>query len=97
MLSVDEELLVTALSGLLMATIGLGEEPSTAAVTVTADAKGPDVVFAISQDYAPAPSNWPTAAQVVSGTSIVAAFKGRITASGGTTGTEVRVTVPRAA
>jgi hypothetical protein len=94
-LAVDEDLLVTVLSGLLMATIGLAEEPSTSAVAVTAEAKGADVIFAISQEQAPAPSNWATATQVISGTRILAAFKGRITTSGGATGTEVRVTLPR--
>ena len=97
MLSVDEDLLVTALSGLLMATIGLTEEPSAFTVTVTAEAKGSDVVFGISQDQAAAPSNWATGGPLTSGTRIVAAFKGRVTSNGGSTGTELRVVVPRAA
>ena len=96
-LSVDEDLLLTALSGLLMATIGLTEEPSAFTVTVTAEAKGSDVVFGISQNQAPAPSNWTTGGALTSGTRIVAAFKGRVTANGGSTGTEYRVVVPRAA
>ena len=97
MLSVDEDLLVTALSGLLMATIGLTEEPSAFTVTVTAEAKGSDVVFDISQDQAAAPSNWATGGPMTSGTRILAALKGRVTSNGGSTGTELRVVVPRAA
>lgn len=97
MLSVDEDLLVTALSALLMATIGLTEEPSAFMVTVTAEAKGGDVVFGISQSQAAAPSNWPTAGPLTSGTRIVAAFKGRVVANAGSTGTELKVVVPRAA
>lgn len=96
-LSVDEDLLVTALSGLLMATIGLTEEPSSFTVVVVAEAKGSDVVFGISQDRAAAPPDWATAGPLISGTRIVAAFKGRVAAHGGSTGTEVRVMVPRAA
>jgi hypothetical protein len=96
-LSVDEDLLLTALSGLLMATIGLTDEASAFTVAVTAEAKGGDVIFGISQGQAAAPSNWTTGGQLTSGTRIVAAFKGRVTASGGSMGTELRVVVPRAA
>jgi hypothetical protein len=95
--SVDEDLFVTALSGLLMATIALSDEPSTLAVTVTVEAKGADVVFAISQDQAPAPSNWVSMGPLTSGTRIVGEFRGRIATNHGTTGTDVRVVVPRAA
>jgi hypothetical protein len=97
MLSVDEDLLLTALSGLLMATIGLTEEPSALTVTVTAEAKGSDVVFGISQGQAAAPLNWTTAGPLTSSTRIVAAFKGRVMANGGSSGTELHVVVPRAA
>jgi hypothetical protein len=97
MMSVDEDLVVTALSGLLMATIGLTEEPSALTVTVTAEAKGGEVVFGISQNQAAAPSNWTTAGPLISGTRIIAAFKGRVAATGGATGTDVRVMVPPAA
>ena len=97
LLSVDEDLLLTALSGLLTATIALTEEPSALTVTVTADAKGSDVVFSISQEQAAAPLNWTTDGPLTSGTRIVAAFKGRVTAHSQSTGTELRVVVPRVA
>ena len=96
-LSVDEDLFVAALSGLLLTTIGLTEEPSPLTVTVSAEAKGSDVIFGISQAQAPAPANWMTAGPLTSGARIAAAFKGRIAASGGAAGTEVRVVVPRLA
>jgi K+-sensing histidine kinase KdpD len=94
-LSVDEDLLLTALSGLLMATVGLAEEQSALAVTVTAEAKGSDVVFSILQEQAAAPSNWTTDGPLTSGTRIVAAFKGRVTMNARSTGTELRVVLPR--
>ena len=96
-LSVDEELFVAALSGLLMTTIGLTEEPSSFTVMVLAETKGSDVVFGISQAQAPAPANWTTGGPLTSAARIVSAFKGRVAASGGTAGTEVRVVVPRLA
>ncbi|MGH9239220.1 MAG: hypothetical protein ACRD3G_14360 [Vicinamibacterales bacterium] len=96
-LSVDEDLFVAALSGLLMTTISLTEEPPGFTVAVLAEAKGSDVVFGISQAQAPAPANWTTAGPLTSAARIVSAFKGRVAASGGTAGTEVRVVVPRVA
>ena len=95
LLSVDEDLLLTALSGLLMATIGLTEEQSALAVTVTAEAKGSDVVFGILQEQAAAPSNWTTDGPLTSGTRIVAAFKGRVTMNARSIGSELRVVLPR--
>jgi hypothetical protein len=95
LLSVDEDLLLTALSALLTATIALTEEQSALTVTVTADAKGSDVVFSISQEQAAAPSDWTTDDSLRSGTRIVAAFKGRLTAHSRSIGTELRVVVPR--
>ena len=94
-LSVDEDLLLTALSGLLMATIGLTEEQSALTVTVTAEAKGSDVVFGILQEQAAAPSNWTSDGPLTSGTRIVAAFNGRVTTHARSTGTELRVVLPR--
>lgn len=96
-LSVDEDLFVAALSGLLLTTIGLTEEPSAFTVTVSAEAKGSDVIFGISQAQAPAPANWMTAGPLTTGARLAVAFKGRIAASGGGAGTEVRVVVPRLA
>jgi hypothetical protein len=96
-LLVDEDLLVAALSGLLTATIALADEPSTCTVAITAEAKGGDLVFAISQDQTPPPPSWTSAHALITGTRIVAAFNGRIAANGSTTGSDVRVIVPRAA
>src|SRR5688500_16028520 len=92
-LSVDEDLVVAALSGLLMTTIGLTEEPSAFTVMVIAEAKGSDVVFGISQAQVPAPANWTSAGPLTSGARILEAFKGRIAAGGGAAGTEIRVAV----
>jgi hypothetical protein len=96
-LSVDEDLFVAALSGLLMTTIGLTEEPSAFTVMLTAESKGSDVAFGISQAQAPAPANWTAAGPLTSAARIVSAFKGRVAANGGAAGTEVRVIVPRLA
>jgi hypothetical protein len=96
-LSVDEDLFVAALSGLLMTTIGLTEEPSAFTVAVSAEAKGSDVAFGISQAQAPAPPNWTAAGPLTGAARILSAFRGRLAASGGAAGTEVRVTVPRLA
>ena len=97
MLLVDEDLLVTALSGLLTAAIGLTEEPSAFTVTVTAEAKGSDVVFGISQDQAAAPSNWIATGPVASCARIVTALKGRVIPNAGPNGCDLRVAVPRTA
>jgi hypothetical protein len=94
---VDEDLFVAALSGLLMTTIGLTEEPSAFTVMVIAEAKGSDVAFGISQPQAPAPPNWTASGPLTSAARIVSAFKGRLAASGGAAGTDVRVIVPRLA
>ena len=94
-LSVDEDLFVAALSGLLMATISLTEEASAFTVTVVAEAKGSDVVFGIAQAQAQAPPTWTTAGPLTSAARVVSAFNGRIAASAGAAGTEVRVTIPR--
>jgi hypothetical protein len=95
LLSVDEDLLLTALSGLLTATIALIDEQSAVTVTVTADGKGSDIIFSISQDQAAAPSNWTTDGPLTSATRIIAAFKGRVTAHSRAAGTELRIVVPR--
>jgi hypothetical protein len=95
-MAVDEQLLVTALSALLMATIGLSEEGSDMLVSVSAESQGGDVVFSIGQDLAGAPPAWAAdSLAVVAATHIAAASEGRITVKGTVMGTDVRVTIPR--
>ena len=91
----DEELLVTALSSLMMATIALTEDQSALAVTVSADVRGGEITIAIGQDLVRAASSWATdAAPVAAAERIVIASGGRIVATVTASGTDVRVTLP---
>ena len=91
----DEDLLVNALSGLLMATIALADDQSPFAVTASAGRRGDEVVVAIAQDLVRVPSNWATEmGPVASARHIVAACGGRLTASATASGTDVRVALP---
>jgi hypothetical protein len=94
-IAVDEDLLVSALSGLLMATLALSEEQPSFAVTISAESRGSEITFAIVQPYAEPPSNWSVEWPVVSAARIVAAFKGRLVMIAAQSGTDVRVVVPR--
>jgi hypothetical protein len=94
---VDEQLLVSALSGLLMATISLTEEGSDLVVSISAESHGNEIVFAMAQDLASAPPEWATqSVAVVAATRIVVACEGRMTAKGTVRGTDVRVVIPKA-
>ena len=93
---VDEELMVAALSGLVLATAALQEEQSPLTVTLTAVTQGSEVVLSVSQTQVRASSHWAAdALPVTSAARIVAASEGRLAVSMAS-GTDVRVTLPRA-
>lgn len=65
----DEELLVCALSGLLMATFGLLDSVPGAPITFTATSRaGGEVTFAVAQDAVSAPATW--AAHAIEGSAV---------------------------
>jgi hypothetical protein len=91
----DEDLLVTALSTLMMATIALTEDQPSLAVTVSADLRGGEITIAIGQEVVRASSSWATdSVPVAAAERIVAASGGRIVATVTASGTDVRVTLP---
>lgn len=93
---VDEELILGALSGLLLATIALEGDHSGLVVTMRAEAQGGEVVFSVTQGQVRAPANWATdALAVVSAGRIVEACAGRLAATGTAVGTDVRISLPR--
>jgi hypothetical protein len=94
MLVADEELFVGALSGLLMATIALTEEPALT-VLVAAEARGNEIAFVISQEQMRPPSSWATEWPAAGAARIVAAWNGRVAMTRNAPGTEIRVVVPR--
>ena len=88
---VDEDVLVGALSGLLMATMALAEEQSAFAVTLVAERRASEIMFAITQDLVRPSSNWATdAVQVAAAERIVTACGGRFGAAVTASGTDVR-------
>jgi hypothetical protein len=92
---VDEELLVSALSGLLMAMMALAEEHSDFAVTISATARASEIVIAMAQDGVRAPSNWAAeAVPVAAAGRIVAACRGTIAATATASGTDILVVLP---
>ena len=94
MLVVDEELFVGALSGLLMATVALTDEPALI-VVVAAEARGSEIAFVISQEFVRSPSSWATEWPAAGAARIVAACNGRVAMTTNSPGTEIRVVVPR--
>ena len=92
---VDEELLVSALSGLLMAMMALAEEHSGITLTVSATARAGEVVMAMEQDGVRPPSNWAAdAVPVAAAARIVAAFRGTIAATATASGTDIVLVLP---
>ncbi len=93
-MSADKDLLVTALSGVLMATMALAPEQSEFVVLFAAETRGAEVTFTIAQDQARVPSNWLSEAFGAAAERVTAMCNGRlvIAASGGC---EVRATIPR--
>jgi len=92
---VDEDLLVSALSGLLMAMMALAEEHSDFAVTVSATERASEIVVAITQDVVRAPSNWAAeAVPVAAAGRIVAACRGTLAATATASGTDILLVLP---
>jgi hypothetical protein len=92
---VDEELLVSALSGLLMAMMALAEEHSDLVLTLSASARANEVVMAMEQDGVRAPSNWAAdAVPVAAAARIVAACRGTIAATATASGTDIVLVLP---
>ena len=92
---VDEDLLVSALSGLLMATMALAEEHSDFAVTISATARASEIVMSVAQDAVRAPSNWAAeAVPVAAAGRIVAACRGTIAATTTASGTDILLVLP---
>jgi hypothetical protein len=92
---VDEDLLVSALSGLLMAMMALAEEPADFAVTVSATERGSEIVVAMAQDVVRAPSSWAAeAVPVAAAGRIVAACRGTLAATATATGTDILLVLP---
>ena len=94
--AVDEELMVGALSGLLLATIALQDEQAPLTLTVAVESHAEEVVFKVSQGQVRASSNWGTDSLLVAAAArIVAASGGRLAVVSLTAGTDVRVSLPR--
>jgi hypothetical protein len=93
---IDEELMVGALSGLLLATIALQDEQAPLTLTVAVESHAEEVVFKVSQAQVRASSNWSTDSLLVAAAArIVAASGGRLAVVSLTVGTDVRVSLPR--
>jgi hypothetical protein len=93
---VDEELMVGALSGLVLATIALQDDQSGLVVTVRAEAQGGEVVFTVAQGQVRATADWATeAVTVLSAGRIVEACGGRMAVAATAGGTDVRISLPR--
>jgi len=90
----DEQLLVGALSALLMATIALTEEPILR-VTVGAEARGSEIAFSFAQEQVRPPANWATEWPAAGAARILATCNGRLVLTTASPGTDVRVVVPR--
>jgi hypothetical protein len=91
----DEELLVCALSGLLMATMTLSEEQAFT-VTVAAESRKGEIAIAIAQDQIRPPSNWAGEWPATGAARILATCNGRVAAAATSTGTDIRIVLPRA-
>ncbi len=92
-IAADEELLVGALSGLLMSVIGLSDAPGLH-VTVGAESARGEVVFWAVQDQVGAPAAWEQSLPVVAATRVVAAHGGRIAIAAGAGRMDVRIVLP---
>lgn len=93
-MAADEDLLVTALSGVLMATLALAPEQSDFVVVFAAETRGGEVTFTIAQEQARVPSNWMGEAFGPAVERVTAICKGHLTIAV-VGGSEVRATLPR--
>ena len=95
-ITVDEELMVGALSGLLLATIALQDEQAPLTVAFAVEAHAAEVVFKVAQGQQRPPSAWRTESLLLaSAARLVAASGGRIAVESSAAGTDVRVSLPR--
>ena len=97
-LSVDEELTVYALSGLLMATIALTEGQPEPRMKLSAELQASEVVVAVVQEHAAAPAEWASReVALVAAARIAAACGGKLAVNASTAGTDVRFVLPKLA
>jgi hypothetical protein len=95
-IAVDEELMVGALSGLMLATIALQDEQAPLTVTLAVESHAAEVVFMVAQGQVRAPSAWAAdSIPVASAARLVAASGGRLAVVSTGPGTDVRVSLPR--
>lgn len=94
MIVADEQLLVGALSALLMATIALTEEP-VLRVTVGAEVRGSEIAFSFVQEQVRPPASWATEWPAAGAARILATCNGRLGLTTTSPGTHVRVVIPR--
>lgn len=95
-IAVDEELMVGALSGLVLATIALQDEQAPLTLTVAVESHAEEVVFKVSQSQVRASSSWGTDSLLVAAAArLVAASGGRLAVVSPAAGTDVRVSLPR--
>jgi K+-sensing histidine kinase KdpD len=93
-IGVDEDLLVSALSGVLLASIGLAPEQSEFTVSLAVGVRGNDVTFAIVQEQARVPAGWAGEPFAAGAARIAGSWQGRL-ALVTSTGSDVRLTIPR--
>jgi hypothetical protein len=95
-IAVDEELMVGALSGLMLATIALQDEQAPLTVTLAVESHAAEVVFMVAQGQVRAPSAWAAdSLPVAAAARLVAASGGRLAVVSTGPGTDVRVSLPR--
>lgn len=95
-IAVDEELMVGALSGLMLATIALQDEQAPLTVTLAVESHAAEVVFMVAQGQVRAPSAWAADSFLVSSAArLVAASGGRLAVVSTSPGTDVRASLPR--
>ena len=94
-IAVDEELMVGALSGLVLATVALQDEQAPLTLTLAAESHAAEVVFKVAQQQVRASANWTDSLFLVSAARMVAASGGRLAVVSGAAGTDVRVSLPR--
>jgi hypothetical protein len=95
-ITVDEELMVGALSALLLATIALQDEQAPLTVTLAVESHAAEVVFKVAQGQQRAPSDWRTESLLIaSAARLVAASGGRMAVETNASGTDLRVSLPR--
>ena len=95
-IAVDEELMVGALSGLMLATIALQDEQAPLTVTLAVESHAAEVVFMVAQGQVRAPSAWAAdSLPVASAARLAAASGGRLAVVSTSPGTDVRVSLPR--